>query len=223
MNSQLKKTDIKKRCIEWGADIFGIADISSEAKSFLFLDKAKTKVARAICVGVRVSGGILDEIDNQPTKMYFHHYRTLNMFLDQLALRLANYLQNNGFLAIAIPASQIVDWEKQNAHLSHKKIGRLAGLGWIGRNNLLVNKKLGSQFRMVTVLTDLNVSADKPIKDGCGSCRLCIDVCPVSAIKERKEEFDHHKCFEQLKEFQRQKIVSQYICGICVRACKGGK
>jgi len=215
------KSEIKKICLDEGADLFGVADIGSVSQDFLFSDSFKKKIKCAICLGVRVSEAILEEIEDQPTKIYFHHYRTVNMFLDQLALKIAIKIQRKGNLAIPVAASQIVDWQKQDAHLSHKKIGILAGLGWIGRNNLLVNEKLGSQFRLVTILTDLELKPDKVLEKDCGNCRLCVEVCPVGAIKDRPEEFDHMKCFDKLKEFQKQKVVSQYICGICVKACKG--
>lgn len=217
----MQKSEIRKLCLDWGSDLFGVADISSLKNEFLLSDSAKKKAKCAISLGARVSQAILDEISGQPTKIYFHHYRTLNMFLDQMALRLANLIQSEGFFALPIPASQIIDWQKQNAHLSHKKIGQLAGLGWIGRNNLLVNEKLGSQFRLVTVLTDMDLEVDKPLKKDCGACKLCIEVCPAKAIKENKDDFDHIKCLEKLKEFQSQHIVDQYICGVCVKACKG--
>ncbi len=219
----MQKPKIKELCLSWGADLFGVADISSLKDEFLLSDSAKKKVKRAISLGASVSNAILDEISDKPAKIYFHHYRTLNMFLDQMALRLANLIQGEGFFALPIPASQIVDWQKQNAHLSHKKVGHLAGLGWIGRNNLLVNDKLGSQFRLVTVLTDMDLEVDKPIDKDCGSCKLCIEVCPAKAIKQNKDDFDHIKCLEKLKEFQSQHIVDQYICGVCVKACKGKK
>jgi epoxyqueuosine reductase QueG len=172
---------------------------------------------------VGLSRGVLEEIENSPTKLYFHHYRTVNAFLDQLAFKVSNYIQKKGYLALPIPASQILDWQNQKAHLSHKKLGVLAGLGWIGRNNLLVHRNLGSQFRMVSILTNMPLEIDKPQKENCGDCRLCITVCPSGAIKDNPEEFDHIKCFEKLKEFQKQRLVDQYICGICVKVCKEKK
>ena len=212
---------LKKFCLNWGADLFGAADISSIKSDFAISAAVTHKLNSAVCLGVRVSGSILSEIEAQPTKLYFHHYRTINAFLDQLALRLGNFIQQQGYEALPIGASQIVDWQKQAAHLSHKKIGQLSGLGWIGRNNLLVNKKLGSQFRLVTVLTDLPIKQDKPVKEDCGKCHLCVVICPAKAIKEKPEDFNHQECFALLKEFQKQRIVDQYICGVCVKACKG--
>jgi len=212
---------LKKYAQNSGIDLFGVAEISAIKDEFLISKEVLKDINKAISLGVRVSRGILEEIKEHPTKLYFHHYRMLNNFLDQVALRLSNLIQKKGFLAIPIPASQIVDWQNQKAHLSHKKIGFLAGLGWIGRNNLLVNEKLGSQFRLVSILTDMPLKLDKPIKKDCGGCFLCLEACPVGAIKKEPKDFEHLKCFEKLKEFQKQRFVDQYICGICVKVCKG--
>lgn len=215
--------ELKKFCLERGADLFGVADISQIKHEFNLSGELIGDLDKAICLGVRLSAKILRDIDKAPTKLYFHHYKTANFFLDQLSFQLSNYIQRKGALALSIPVSQIVDWQKQSAHVSHKKIGVLAGLGWIGRNNLLVNPKLGSQFRLVTVFTNLKIKTDKPLKKDCADCYDCLKVCPVGAIGKKKEDFDHIKCFEKLKEFQKAGIVGQYICGICVRECKGGK
>lgn len=221
MDKNKNYLSLKKFCLEEGADLFGVADIKEIKKDFALSANILGKLDRAICLGVRLSGAVLEEISNAPTRLYFHHYKTANVFLDQLAFNASKYIQKKSYLALAIPASQILDWQNQKAHLSHKHLGVLSGLGWIGRNNLLVNKDLGSQFRLVTILTDMPLKIDKPVKNDCGSCRLCINVCPAQAIKDNPSEFEHLKCFEKLKEFQKQKLVDQYICGVCVNLCKG--
>lgn len=205
---------------EEGIDLFAVADIGNIKKEIMIKRDLLNKLDKAICLGVSLSGTILEEISDRPTKLYFHHYRMINMFLDQTALKLARLIQKEGFLALPIPASQIVDWQKQTAHLSHKRIGYLAGLGWIGRNNLLVNEKFGSQFRLVTILTNAKIPASKPLKKTCGTCFACLSACPVSAIKNNPQEFDYQKCLNLLKDFQKQHIVEQYVCGICVKACQ---
>jgi len=212
---------LKKFSLKEGADLFGVAAISDIKHTFLVSQKTTAKLNLAVCLGVRLSGSVLEEIEQAPTRLYFHHYRTVNVSLDQLALKLANFIQKKGFQALPIPASQILDWQNQRAHLSHKQIGYLAGLGWIGRNNLLVNKKLGSQFRLVSILTDMPLKEDMPCEDSCGKCSLCVKICPAQAIKEERANFDHLGCFEKLKDFQRQRLVDQYICGVCVNVCKG--
>lgn len=222
MDESKNYSGLKKFCQSQGIELFGVADISKIKKDFLLSENILKKIDKAIALGVSLSKGILEEIKDAPTRLYFHHYRTVNTFLDQAALGVYNYIQKKGYAAIPIPASQIVDWQNQKAHLSHKKIGYLAGLGWIGRNNLLVNKLLGSQFRLVSVLTNLPLKLDKPTGQDCRDCMLCIKACPASAVKDNPSDFNHIKCFEKLKEFQRQHLVEQYICGVCVKACAGG-
>lgn len=62
-----------------------------------------------------------------------------------------------------------------------------SGLGWVGRNGNLINKKQGSFFFIATLITDLDLIADDPFTaDYCGTCRRCIDACPTEAISEDK-------------------------------------
>jgi epoxyqueuosine reductase QueG len=212
---------LKKYCRDLGIDLFGVADISAVKNEFMLSPDLLQKLSRAVCLGMRLSSCILGEIKHAPTRLYFHHYRTVNSALDQAALKVSHYIQDQGFQALAIPASQIIDWQNQKGHLSHKKIGYLAGLGWVGRNNLLVNKKLGSQFRLVSILTEMPLKADKPLKDECGECFLCVEACPCNAIKDKAKDFNHQSCFEKLRDFQKKRLVDQYICGVCVKVCRG--
>jgi len=221
MDKKVNYSDIKKFCLDLGIDLFGVADISKVKQDFTLSPNTLKNSEKAVCLGMRLSSEILDDMIDQPTRLYSYHYKAVNTFLDQVALKLANYIHDKGFFALPIPVTQILDWQKQKAHLSHKQIGTLSGLGWIGRNNLLVNKKLGSQFRLITVLTNMPLEVDEPTKDNCGTCRFCVQSCPAGAIKEDPADFDHIKCFEKLKEFQKKKIVEQYICGVCVKVCKG--
>ena len=212
--------DLKNFCFELGIGLFGVADIVAVRDTFYIAPAVREKFDKAVCLGVRLSASILEEIDTQPTRIYFHHYRATNLLLDSAAIRVSNYLQDKGSRAYPVPASQIVDWQKQQSHLSHKRLAALAGLGWRGRNNLLVNKDMGSQLRLVSILTDMPLKLDKPVKDDCGDCRACLMSCPAQAIKENPSDFDSVKCFEKLKEFQRLRIAEQFICGVCVNACR---
>ena len=89
-------------------------------------------------------------------------------------------------------------------HVSHKMIARFAGLGWIGRNILLVNPRYGSRVRYVSILTDMPLKIDGENPDSCGSCRKCISACPAGAIKERPEDFDLNACYQQLDYFRKK-------------------
>jgi epoxyqueuosine reductase len=209
--------------LDQGLSLFGVADVAGIREEFNLAKELRKKFDWGISLGKRLLDAVLEDIEDRPTRLYFHHYRQLNFFLDRAAFLLSSYIQELGFQALPIPASQIIDWERQRAHLSHKKVGYLAGLGFMGRSNLLVNPEIGARFRLVTVLTDMPLEADKPLEADCGTCTNCLEPCPAQAIKEKREDFDHLACFEKLKEFRKMGIVGQHICGVCVKACPGFK
>ncbi|GAB4539040.1 MAG: epoxyqueuosine reductase [Thermodesulfovibrionia bacterium] len=213
--------EIKCLAISSGASAFGVGYIDDLRGHFDALTTQQTDgLIYGISIGVRVSDVVLKGIITGPTPHYLHHYRMINMLLDQIALRLSLVIQSNGYNALPIPASQIIDWQKQTAHLSHKMIAIRAGMGWIGRNNLLVHPEHGSRIRLATILTDMPLEVDKPLDDrDCGNCRRCVDACPVSAIKEDYKEWDKQTCLEKLKSYSKTHNISQYICGLCVKVC----
>lgn len=57
-----------------------------------------------------------------------------------------------------------------------------AGLGWLGKNTLILNEQEGSYFFLSVILTDLPLPADTPVTDRCGTCTRCLDACPTQAI-----------------------------------------
>ncbi len=204
-------------------DLCGVADVRALREGFLLEPKTRDRFDRAVSLGKRLNDAVLEDIADHPTSIYFHHYRQANNFLDRGAFLVADFIQKAGFHALPVAASQIIDWDDQRAHLSHKHVGRAAGLGWFGRNNLLVNPALGSRFRLVTVLTDMPLETGAPLDRDCGACRACAKACPAGAIKERREDFDHRACYETLKDFRQKGYTTQFICGICVRDCRGPK
>jgi len=215
--------ELKALALGLGFDLFGVADVAGLRGDFLLEPETRGRFGSAVSLGKRLSDAVLDDIRDRPTLIYFHLYRQINFFLDRGALLVADHIQRQGLGSMAIAASQIVDWEKQQAHLSHKHVGRAAGLGWFGRNNLLVNPELGSRFRLVTVLTDMPLEAGAPLERDCGRCRACVASCPAGAVNDTSETFDHLACYGALKDFRKKGYTTQHICGICVRDCRGPK
>ncbi len=213
--------DLKAIAFSAGATAFGVAGIDDLRPHFDALPMDQTEgLAYGISIGARLSSAVLKGCIIGPTRHYLHHYRMTNWLLDLTATKITIAIQNEGYNALPIPASQIVDWEKQTAHLSHKMIALRAGLGWIGRNNLLVHSGYGSQIRIATVLTDMPLETDTPVARDCGECKKCMEICPVSAIKESHKEWNKAACLEKLKYFAKAHNVGQYICGLCVKVCK---
>lgn len=206
---------------ELGFSLCGFADIAPLREKFLLSERLKTRFPLAVSLAKRLSDPVLEDIEDRPTPLYFHHYRQTNYFLDRGVFLLADRIQEMGFAALAIPASQIVDWEKQRGHVPHKAVALAAGLGWIGRNNLLVTPQFGARVRLVTVLTDLPLEPGRSLEFGCGECVRCLAPCPAGAIGRDPAAFDHVRCYETLDDFRRRRVVSQHICGVCVKACAG--
>jgi epoxyqueuosine reductase len=207
---------------EMKADSFGIADMSLYQSDLTGLDSTiKEGLPYAIIFGLVLSKCVLDTVKDGPNQLYLHHYRQLNYRLDMMGYLLSREIEKKGYNALPLAASQVIDWQDQKGHISHKHIGAIAGIGWIGRSNLLVSPVVGAQARYNTVLTDMPLTAGKPLEWGCGECRACVATCPASAIKEDATFFDHKECYEMLGRFRKERNIGHHICGICVSACKG--
>ncbi len=213
--------ELKEIAISSGVTVFGVGYIDDLRPHFDALPLEQTEgLSYGISIGARVSDSVLKGIVIGPTRHYLHHYKMLNLLLDQTALKLSLAIQGRGYNALPIPASQIIDWEKQTAHLSHKMIALRAGVGWLGRNNLIIHPALGSKIRLATVLTDMPLKTDNPLEKDCTDCKKCIEICPVSAIGETYKQWDKTACLEKLKYFAKVHNVGQYICGLCVKVCQ---
>lgn len=209
---------------EAGVRLFGVAELEAlhRTEPGLF-EEVGQGYGRAVSLGLRLPDAVIEEIVDRPTALYFHLYRQANYLLDRTALQMSLELQEAGFAALAVPASQVIGDKPMRGHISHRLIGWAAGLGWRGRNNLLVNPQAGSRFRLVTVLTDAPLPTDSPLEADCGSCRACMAVCPAGAIKEDPADFDLEACYGKLSEFRRLPYIGQHICGVCVKACRPDK
>lgn len=69
-----------------------------------------------------------------------------------------------------------------SAPIMERAWARRSGLGWIGKNTLLLNREMGSFFFLAELITDLELNYDAPTKDYCGTCTACMDACPTDAI-----------------------------------------
>ncbi len=206
-----------------GVPAFGVAQTEDLRPHYDALPPDQTEgLVYGISIGAPVSAAVLKGCIIGPTRHYLHNYRMVNWLLDQTAAKLSIAIQSAGYNAMPIPASQIVDWEAQTAHLSHKMVALRAGMGWIGRNNLLVHPQYGGKIRLATILTDVPLQTGSPVERDCAECKKCIEICPVHAIKESHRDWNKPACLEKLKHFARAHNVGQYICGLCVKVCRPG-
>ena len=102
-----------------------------------------------------------------------------------------------------------------------------SGVGWLGKNSLLLNKQRGSFFFLAELILDLELEADGPVKDYCGTCTKCIDACPTDAIVGN-QVVDASKCISYLTIELKEEIPAHFSdkmedwmfgCDICQDVC----
>lgn len=99
------------------------------------------------------------------------YHKLMRQRLQKLAERIHQAIGDFGYRAYV-----------DSAPVLEKALARNAGLGWIGKHTVLINRKAGSYFFLGELYTDLPLPLDAPASAHCGSCRRCIDICPTQAI-----------------------------------------
>ncbi len=219
--------EFQNRLKEWGATFVGFSKVHDK------LSPGLKPVGNAVTIGIRLSDFIIDQIDSFPTYAYFHHYRTVNALIDHITLRGLLFLQDNGYKAMAVAASQTVNdtEDKYCGIFPHKTAAVTAGLGWIGRNGLFISNEYGPRVRLGTILTDMELPAgENMVKDSCGSCRKCVEACPAMALTgncweagcDRSRVVDAKACSDYMNS-KFKHIGRGSVCGICIRVCPQGE
>ena len=190
-----------------GADFFRVVDVS-----MLSLEENQG-YSIALLIGSALSPGyILRGVkENNIDKSEFNANECLT---DKLAEWTADFIIKKGYKAFAQSERNLrmhgrYDESTKTTVLPHKKIAMLAGMGWIGKNNLLVTRKYGSALCMCSVLTDMPINAENKalIMPECGECTVCMDNCPCGAI--------HGTCWEP--GMDRNLIVDVNQCSTCLK------
>ena len=217
-------------------DYIGFAGLSSYGEDLAVLGGALVAgYERGISIGIAIPDAIVDHLperrDSNVSCAYrVHGYEVLNMRLNYIASCLSSFLNQSGYRTLPIAVADRTDEENALPTVSHKMIAHIAGLGWIGKNCLLITKRHGPRVRFITLLTHAPLkTTDNPLEQQCRDCEECVKACPVGAIKgrnyvpgdSREERLDFRKCqtyFEGLKK------TSRYpVCGMCLYACPYGK
>ncbi|MFW9832015.1 MAG: 4Fe-4S double cluster binding domain-containing protein [Candidatus Thorarchaeota archaeon] len=223
MKERYYATQIQSKCLEWGATHIGFAELAD------CLPKEFADLPRGISIVYHLSERIIDELKTGPTRAYAYHYYAVNRLLDDVALHTTKLLQQWGYQGFPIPTSQTVNLKTHEGHLSHKMVATRAGLGWIGKNALLITPEYGPRVRLTTILTDAPLRTGKPINESqCGECLRCSEACPGGAIlgnmwklaSQRADLLEVEKCADIIERNKAE--MGAPICGICVRVCPKG-
>lgn len=203
----MKSEPLKNLLKEAGASVVGVGDVSRA------LTPEIRHLSRAVAIGIN---------------------RNLNRgtlrLLTHLQLLTEEWLRDRGSRVLTIPP----DSDRQRGKLisrlyklfCHKTAATCAGLGWIGKNGLLINREFGSKLSWVTVLTDAPLETDSPSEHSeCGECELCIQHCPSGALTGKvwsmDEPIQEIVCYEKCRSLKnkRSAIEGKPNCGFCVTVC----
>ncbi len=203
-----------------GAKLIGAADLSGIVNG---------EMQMGISVAVPVPKNIVKDLQTAPTKEYYDAYYTLNAMLDNIVSCGAEFLRENGYQAYANTTKAVKQDDNWCTPLPHKTVATRAGLGWIGKNCLLVTKEYGSAVRLSSLLTDAPLPAGTPINESqCRGCTLCVRNCPARALTgalwntaTRREELLHKEaCKEmQIKRMKEATGIETDLCGLCFAVC----
>lgn len=221
MNRDAELTSrVKKTAKDLGAKIVGIAEADrfGEApeghRPNDILEDAKSVVVLAIPL-------LKSVLRNAPSREYFLNYFMINHELNRIALKLGRFLESEGYEATPIPASHPYNVDENRGDLSHRHAAVLAGIGSMGKNNLLITKNYGPRVRLVSIVTNAPLVGDSPLNENfCEGCEECIKFCPVNALETGYT--NKEKCITQLKKIGKELNINDLICGICIKACPIG-
>jgi len=114
------------------------------------------------------------------------YHKLLRKRLDKLAQRITQHVASHGYRAFC-----------DSAPVLERALARKAGVGWVGKNTMIMNREQGSWFFLGELFTNIPLPIDQPIKDHCGSCSACITVCPTQAII-KPYQLDARRCIAYL-------------------------
>lgn len=141
-------------------------------------------------------------------------YTRTELKAGKIADEIAEFITEKGFKVISqsdtrLSADGVFNYETKESVLPHKTVALLGGLGWIGKNNLLITPEYGAAQCLGTVLTDapLETVTYRALYPKCGDCNLCVNVCERKVLKgkiwsssvSRDEIVDVHGCSTCLK------------------------
>ncbi|HUI46773.1 MAG TPA: 4Fe-4S double cluster binding domain-containing protein [Nitrospirota bacterium] len=202
---------LKKDLLDHGAAVVGYAGL----RGFLSGEIAHLETAVSIGVDRRLNEDTLS-------------------LLMKLQKRGVRFLKSRGYRTLAIPPDSD---RKKGTFISklyslfnHKMAATSAGLGWIGKNGLLISTEYGPRLSLVTVLTDAPLEPDTPMEYSlCGDCRLCMQFCPSQAITG--SEWSRSSPFAELvktgacrsHKASKRATDGKPNCGLCINICPYGR
>lgn len=198
-------------------------NIDKRKNPSLLLDNSQSIISFIISYNTQVFANLTINEDNKSNKNLkfatYSHFEDYHKIIKQALYKIINCIQETypDFKGIVFVDS---------SPFSEKMIAKEAGLGFIGKNSLLINKEFGSQILIGEIITNYFTDYNTFIEeDLCGDCKLCIEACPNKAINKDKT-LNANLCSSYQNMTKKGNIDKQiklnsyiYGCDICLNAC----
>ena len=196
-----------------GAELMGVGDIEG------IID---TDMKRGVVVVMHLPVDMVEVLKDHPTDETQATYAAFRQHIEEIIAAGADFLKSKGY--------NVITGMLGDKPISHKTVATRAGLGWVGKNNILVTKEFGSAIRLSSMLTDAPLEADEPVNESkCGACDLCVKLCPANALTgklwepglEKGALADDKICLGYAKERKEKDPYYANIgmCGKCYAVC----
>jgi epoxyqueuosine reductase QueG len=216
--------DAREFLFSLGASEVGFADLSSVK------DGPCEEFDGGISIIAALNPHVVRDVATAPSLRYCEEYQRINYLLNEIGSETVKFLNSRGFRACTIPSTSrnYLPGKFLVAPFSHKKAATIAGLGWIGKNDLLITREYGSAVRLNTVFTAAPLETGDPVQDSsCGNCSKCIEACPAGALKGvnwnteigREEIMNIRDCHSKTMEFASLLEIDPLLCGTCISVC----
>ena len=183
----------------------------------------------AVAVAVALPKNVVVDLQEAPTKEYYSLYHSLNDKLNEIVIAGECFLREKGFEAYAQTTERVEINQNKSSWLPHKTVATRGGLGWIGKNCLLITQQYGSAVRISSLLTNAPLKYNKPVNQSyCGTCSQCVKNCPAQALKntlwtvgmQRNKIVDIEKCYKKQVEMMLKNTgIETDLCGKCFALC----
>ncbi|MDA0280244.1 MAG: tRNA epoxyqueuosine(34) reductase QueG [Proteobacteria bacterium] len=184
---------------------------------------------RVVCVRMDYAVDSEDSLDSMKNtgKAYVSRYARGRDYHKLIRKRLQKFARRIQDVAGPFGYRTFVD----SAPVLERALAEKSGMGWIGKNTMLINKQAGSWFFLGELFTDLPLPVDEKVSDHCGSCSACLDICPTNAFV-KPNQLDATRCISYLTielrtsipvEFRKPMGNRIYGCDDCQLVCPWNK
>ena len=185
-----------------------------------------------VIIGVGLNPTIISQISEGPTKAYVEECHRVDILLSVLGQAADQFISQRGHKAQSRTTTGAEYPDTLTTKLPHKTVATRAGLGWVGKNALLVTEEFGSAIRLGSILTDAELTIGTPINESrCKDCTACVDICPAQALSGKhwragvKRDYlvDAFSCRNAARELLTKRtggeISGRTFCGLCISVC----